>query len=141
MPISIASRADYRSVRLNSKHNMVAGTRIYAQGTGFRVNFPVPKGTFHKRHRIHRRDVYQSLEELIMHHGYDGRACVLKSLCEASKVVTPQSNILLKLYKKIFTIPEGDDQNYPYLASEKCEELDTHCPISLLQLSRFTDDS
>lgn len=36
-------------------------------------------------------------------HGFDGRACILKSMCEASKALTPDSGIVFKLFKLIFS--------------------------------------
>lgn len=37
------------------------------------------------------------------------------------------------------SIPEGDDDLYPYLKSNDCEELDKHCPISIMDISPYTD--
>lgn len=36
-------------------------------------------------------------------HGFDGRACVLRAFCDASKMVTPRSGIFLKLFRMIFS--------------------------------------
>lgn len=37
------------------------------------------------------------------------------------------------------SIPKGDDELYPYLNSNNCEELEKHCPISLMNISPYTD--
>lgn len=36
-------------------------------------------------------------------------------------------------------LPEGDEKLYPYLNSNNCDELYTHCPLALLDLSPYTD--
>lgn len=40
----------------------------------------------------------------------------------------------------IFSLPEGDDKEYPYLKSEQCDELEHHCPLSLLQMTSYYDN-
>lgn len=36
-------------------------------------------------------------------------------------------------------LPDGDDKKYPFLTGEDCDELYSHCPFSLLDLSTYTD--
>lgn len=37
------------------------------------------------------------------------------------------------------SIPKGDEELYPYLNSNDCDELEKHCPISLTDISPYTD--
>ncbi|XP_052863498.1 uncharacterized protein LOC128270133 [Anopheles cruzii] len=136
--------------RANIKDGVADNSTIWANGIGFRMNieFYNPPGL-----KITRRDVHQSLESMIMAHGFDGRACILRTFCELSKAMTPRSGILFKLLKLVFrshdspgsddssigssnSLPEGDDKYFPYLTADDCQELDRHCPITQLQMDR-----
>ncbi|XP_035774072.1 uncharacterized protein LOC118456979 isoform X2 [Anopheles albimanus] len=120
--------------RVNIKDGVADNSSIWAHGIGFRMNieFYNPPGL-----KITRRDVHQSLESMIMSHGFDGRACILRTFCEISKVMTPKSGILFQLFKLIFRLPEGDDKYFPYLTTNDCRELDRHCPITQLEMDRM----
>ncbi|EAU77055.1 AGAP002978-PA [Anopheles gambiae str. PEST] len=124
------------SFRVNIKDAIADNTTIWAHGIGFRMNieFYNPPGL-----KITRRDVHQSLESMIMSHGFDGRACILRTFCEVSKAMTPKSGILFKLFKLIFRLPEGDDEYFPYLTADDCSELDRHCPISQLDMEGMAE--
>lgn len=39
----------------------------------------------------------------IRRHGFDGRACILKTFCDASKALTPKTGMFFKLFKLIFS--------------------------------------
>ncbi|XP_052890954.1 uncharacterized protein LOC128299124 [Anopheles moucheti] len=137
--------------RVNIKDGVADNSTIWAHGIGFRMNieFFNPPGL-----KITRRDVHQSLESMIMAHGFDGRACILRTFCEVSKVMTPKSGILFKLFKLVFrsnasgaddssigssnSLPEGDDEYFPYLTANDCKELDRHCPITQLDMDGVT---
>lgn len=107
-----------RKFRANVKDNIQRSTQFWAQAYGYRANFPIEN-----RRRTRRSEVYDTLTELInqlvashlkceyfinincsylYRHGYDGRACILKSFCEASTALTPDSGIIFKLFKMIF---------------------------------------
>ncbi|XP_053686011.1 uncharacterized protein LOC128735554 [Sabethes cyaneus] len=131
--------------RCNVKDRAIDSTNIWAQGVGYRwnVEFNNPPGL-----RITKRDLHNSIDEMIQSHDFDGRACILRAFCEISKSMTPKSGILFKLFKKIFahsspidesstdsnSLPEGDELYFPFLKSTDCVELDQHCPISHLAL-------
>ncbi|XP_055611194.1 uncharacterized protein LOC129757867 isoform X1 [Uranotaenia lowii] len=86
--------------RANVKDRMIDITNIWAHAYGFRwnVEYNNPPGLM-----ITKRDLHESIGELIQAHGFDGRACILRTFCEMSKVMTPKSGFMLKLFRKIFT--------------------------------------
>ncbi|XP_065091187.1 uncharacterized protein LOC135712147 [Ochlerotatus camptorhynchus] len=132
-------------IRVNVKDRMIDSTNIWAQGVGFRwnVEYNNPPGL-----KITKRDVHRTLEEMLQMHDFDGRACILRTICELSNNITPNSGIIFKLFRKIFSVPaatddtstgssslpQGDETYFPYLASNDCLELDRHCPISQLEI-------
>ncbi|XP_037037189.1 uncharacterized protein LOC119074850 isoform X2 [Bradysia coprophila] len=84
--------------RANIKDNIVKVNQFWAQSYGFRANFPIEN-----QKRTKRSDVYDTLSDLINQHGFDGRACILKTFCDASKALTPNSGMLFKMFKLIFS--------------------------------------
>lgn len=120
----------FTQFRINVKDNIIRVNQIFAHAFGFRANIDLLQPVRLEPHKIRRREVYETLEELInqlvhvsiqselyygsswrywsififsLRHGFDGRACILKTFCDASKEVTPQSGMLFKLFKLIFT--------------------------------------
>ncbi|XP_021709864.1 uncharacterized protein LOC110679479 [Aedes aegypti] len=131
--------------RVNVRDRMADSTNIWAQGAGFRWNIEYnnPPGL-----KITKRDIHKTLGEMIQIHDFDGRACILRTICELSHNITPNSGIIFKLFKRIFSpplatddtsngsssLPQGDEIYFPYLTSDDCAELDRHCPISQLEI-------
>ncbi|XP_053688160.1 uncharacterized protein LOC128737521 [Sabethes cyaneus] len=131
--------------RCNVKDRAVDTSTIWAQGVGYRWNieFNNPPGL-----RITKRDLHNSIDEMVQEDEFDGQACILRAFCEISNSMTPKSGILLRLFKKIFahsppadasstdsnSLSGGDEQYFPFLKSTDCLELDRHCPISHLKL-------
>lgn len=37
------------------------------------------------------------------------------------------------------SLPEGDDEYFPYLTADDCSELDRHCPISQLDMEGMAE--
>ncbi|XP_049765587.1 uncharacterized protein LOC126094976 [Schistocerca cancellata] len=124
-------------VRLNIKKDILPYTNLFAFAYGFRVNYPLPTGAkdFPFK-RIFRRDVYGDLEHLISQHGLDGRACVLRAICEAASLEKPRG-LVQKLLHRIFSVPADEAGHLqPYHVLEGgCERLHESCPLSLLHMT------
>ncbi|ALC47296.1 CG17780 [Drosophila busckii] len=78
-------------------------------GYGFRANYPFPEPKDQrKRNRVFfKRDLFSKLESALDGHGFDGRACLLKSFCTALFDVDraqQKSGMLFKLLKLIFSL-------------------------------------
>ena len=87
---------------MNVKDNVLKVNQVWAHAYGFRQNFDIPY-PLPKQYKVRRRDVHETLEVMLNHHGFDGRACVLRAFCDASRMVTPRSGIFLKLFKLVFS--------------------------------------
>ncbi|XP_055847415.1 uncharacterized protein LOC129913051 isoform X5 [Episyrphus balteatus] len=88
-----------------------------------------------------KRDIYKTLETFMDGHGFDGKACILKSFCTAMKEGPSQEGILFKTFKTILALNEHDRRHFKYLKDENCDQiLHHHCPLSFNSISPFTDD-
>ncbi|KAH8247858.1 hypothetical protein KR038_011073 [Drosophila bunnanda] len=99
------------SWRTNGKNNLWTINTLYAYGYGFRTNYPFPSIEEQKKDnavffRLFKRDLFSKLETALDGHGFDGRACMLKSFCTAIRDVdkpSKKSGMLFKLLKLIFS--------------------------------------
>ncbi|KAH8360046.1 hypothetical protein KR093_010249 [Drosophila rubida] len=95
------------SWRTNGKNNLIKINTLFSYGYGFRANYPFPEPKEQrKRNRVFfKRDLFSKLESALDGHGFDGRACLLKSFCTALYDVDKprqKSGMLFKLLKLIF---------------------------------------
>ncbi|KAF7280665.1 hypothetical protein GWI33_005631 [Rhynchophorus ferrugineus] len=114
-----------------------------------------PHRAFQKRRN--RRDVYVKLEDILTSIGYNGRSCILRTLCEAEKRFEPRETSLARqLLNIIFRFPKGpigkdepDDHRIYHWASligrgeysdnenqleQDCSDIFT-CPFSLIDMA------
>nr|NP_732995.1 uncharacterized protein Dmel_CG17780, isoform B [Drosophila melanogaster]AAF56297.2 uncharacterized protein Dmel_CG17780, isoform B [Drosophila melanogaster] len=104
------SKGSRMSWRTNGKNNLWTINTLYAYGYGFRANYPFPSIEEQKKDnavffRLFKRDLFSKLETALDGHGFDGRACMLKSFCTAiNDVDNPKqkSGMLFKMLKLIF---------------------------------------
>ncbi|KAI8044068.1 hypothetical protein M5D96_000218 [Drosophila gunungcola] len=105
------SKGSRMSWRTNGKNNLWRINTLYAYGYGFRTNYPFPSIEEQKKDnavffRLFKRDLFSKLETALDGHGFDGRACMLKSFCTALNDVdspTQKSGMLFKMLKLIFS--------------------------------------
>ncbi|XP_017046784.1 uncharacterized protein LOC108091911 isoform X1 [Drosophila ficusphila] len=137
------------SWRTNGKNNLWNINTLWAYGYGFRANYPFPSIEDQKKDnavffRLFKRDLFSKLETALDGHGFDGRACMLKSFCTALNDVDKpkqKSGMLFKMLKLIFSLDEHDKRHMPHLREENCEQImHSHCPLSFDSISPYTDD-
>ncbi|XP_076237895.1 uncharacterized protein LOC143181398 [Calliopsis andreniformis] len=64
------------------------------------------KQDYYYLQRRHRRDLYSKLETIMNAMNFDGRTCVLRALCEASRRLMPKGNTLVEEMMRIsFSFP------------------------------------
>ncbi|CAH1113414.1 unnamed protein product [Psylliodes chrysocephalus] len=107
--------------------------------------------------RRNRRDLYGKVEKIMESLGYNGRVCVLRSLCEASNRFLPkEDNLLNYILKMIFDFPQEkilrsepeEHRIYHFAAQMGKENPNQHCsqifncPFSLIDaaLGRYSNN-
>ncbi|TMW48667.1 hypothetical protein DOY81_006256 [Sarcophaga bullata] len=92
------------SWRTTVKNNILKVNTLWGYGFGFRANFPFPDKA-DRRRPFFKRDVFQSLTDVLDGHGLDGQACILKSYCTAHLDADSDigNGMLFKLLKYLFT--------------------------------------
>ncbi|BFF90377.1 uncharacterized protein DMAD_08914 [Drosophila madeirensis] len=143
------SKGSRMSWRTNGKNTLLKINTLYAYGYGFRTNYPFPSIEEQKKDnavffRLFKRDLFSKLETALDGHGFDGRACMLKSFCTAVLDVDKagqKSGMLFKLLKLVFSLDEHEKRHMPHLREENCEQImHSHCPLSFDSISPYTDD-
>ncbi|XP_041980980.1 uncharacterized protein LOC121734435 [Aricia agestis] len=112
-------------------------------------NLPGPNFTVaHARRKLHhrqKRQIWEQLQKSIDYYNLNGRACVLRSICEAKSYLAPPGRSLVHdILRSIFTAPthEGDfreeikDVYEDILDPSYCKQMND-CPFSLLSFILF----
>ncbi|XP_030376312.1 uncharacterized protein LOC115625413 [Scaptodrosophila lebanonensis] len=133
------------SWRTNIRNNLLKINTLISYGYGFRANwgFPDLKEQRQKNRIFFKRDLFQNVETALNGHGFDGRACILKSYCTALLDVDNghKSGMLFKMLKLVFSLDEQEKRHLPHLREENCQQiLHSHCPLSFDSISPYTDD-
>lgn len=90
-------------------------------------------------HRSERLELFRNMECLLDLFGVDGRPCLIRTLCEAKKVLKPGRSLVEDILHIVFTIPDGqgdefEAEGYNEPRSEMfCDSFGKRCPFSLLE--------
>ncbi|XP_063219541.1 uncharacterized protein LOC134529398 [Bacillus rossius redtenbacheri] len=125
-------------IRYNIKENVFPYTTIFAWAIGFKFTYDLP--TMPSETRFHRRSIYQDVETMMDQSGMNGRACVLRMLCEATDG-GHSPDLFLRILKRIFTVPDAEREHvHPYhVDSEQCESLAEDCPVSIFNAMAYSE--
>ncbi|CAL7939725.1 unnamed protein product [Xylocopa violacea] len=93
---------------------------------------------FRDYHRRSRRELYRKLELLLGSRGKDGRACILKMVCDAAgrdRGDIGKGSFFEEILHAVFTLPTSTDDTdaiteyeRAYLLKENCNEARLKCP-------------
>ncbi|EEB13538.1 conserved hypothetical protein [Pediculus humanus corporis] len=134
---------------------------IFTSGIAWALSYDLPNETIHTKHHHHhqqhyikheymihrqKRDLFVRMEKLIDRSGFDGKSCVLKTICETAQKITSREGILEEILRIIFTYTTKTFSTNNEITSdfyglaqkagennENCNKL-FPCPVSLLQL-------
>nr|XP_003700138.1 PREDICTED: uncharacterized protein LOC100881004 [Megachile rotundata] len=107
------------------------------------------KPDYYYLQRRHRRDLYNKLEVIMNAMNFDGRACILRALCEASQRLMPKGNTLIEEMMRIsFAFPlkrlfSGEpEEHHAYSKAHKaghegqdCASMFSGCSFSLIDMA------
>ncbi|KAL0821274.1 hypothetical protein ABMA28_005874 [Loxostege sticticalis] len=110
------------------------------------VVFPLPDSQFtieHLRRKLHhkqKRDLWERIEEAVGFRNVNGRACILRSICEAKMHLLPKGKSMVHdVLRAIFTIPAFEKEFEEEMRGAYDDVLDPdicdrlhECPWSLL---------
>nr|XP_053612016.1 uncharacterized protein LOC128676096 [Plodia interpunctella] len=116
--------------------------------TDLDVLFPLPDMKFtlaHARRKLHhrqKRNIWETLQTALNYHNYNGRACILKSICEAKLYLAPPGKSLVHdMLRVVFTSPSFEEEFRKEVENSFSELLDPNfcdifyeCPISFIQM-------
>ncbi|XP_063908797.1 uncharacterized protein LOC135126671 isoform X1 [Zophobas morio] len=134
---------------------------IFTEGINWGISYELPNDTKTFKEfldkpkevvqRRHRRDLYDKIENIIKSMGYNGRNCVLRALCEASRHLKPKGESLVDeilrivfRYPKKYNMGKEEEKHYQYYRAsqngiefngEECFEMFPGCPFSLIDLA------
>lgn len=91
----------------------------------------------------HRRQMYSKIEALLDRRGVDGRRCIQRAICEASRVQGRKHSFIHALLHVIFTLPhlkedsEDYDEHILYKTAEQSDDCQRlyPCPLELLHFN------
>nr|XP_015839935.1 PREDICTED: uncharacterized protein LOC662629 [Tribolium castaneum] len=130
---------------------------IFTEGINWGISYELPNDTKPFKElldkpkevmqRRHRRELYTKIETIMRSMGYNGRDCVLRALCEASRLKPKGESLVDEILRIVFRYPEynigdeGSQVQYNTPAKkrikfkEECCELFPGCPFSLIDLA------
>ncbi|XP_032669355.1 uncharacterized protein LOC116843227 [Odontomachus brunneus] len=124
--------------RLNYKINSLPYTVIFAQAAGFKVAWELPT-TGGLRVVRSASDIREHAELVYESHGFNGRSCLLKSICQVSQYTKGQNGVV----RKILTLLAGSYINNSTWHEDPllCERHARDCPLQLIGLNSFTESA
>ncbi|XP_012529565.1 uncharacterized protein LOC105832831 [Monomorium pharaonis] len=123
--------------RLNYKINSLPYTTIFAQAAGFKAAWELPT-TGGLRNVRSLPDIHKCAELVYESHGFDGRSCLLKNICQGLEYVRRKDGVIGKILKLLAGsyINNGTWHEDPLF----CEHHTMNCPLQLVGFNSFTEN-
>ncbi|XP_077267211.1 uncharacterized protein LOC143900096 isoform X2 [Temnothorax americanus] len=122
--------------RLNYKINTLPYTTIFAHAAGFKAAWELPT-TGGPRNVRSVPDIHKCAELVYESHGFDGRSCLLKNICQGLQYVKRKDGVIGKILK---LLAESYINNRTWHEDPLfCEYHTTNCPLQLVGFNSFTE--
>ncbi|XP_026326098.1 uncharacterized protein LOC113234815 [Hyposmocoma kahamanoa] len=135
------------------------GTFVLALNWGIAYELPNATETlsyYHSKYRLkkpmamrrNRRELYEKIEALLDNMGYNGRQCILRTLCETTQRMVPHGgNMIEEMFRTLFTFPmskvlpyepaEHEIYDSAHRLGKLLDSCDQYkCPVSLVDLAQ-----
>nr|XP_003700142.1 PREDICTED: uncharacterized protein LOC100881452 [Megachile rotundata] len=122
--------------RVNYKLNTFAyTTTIFAHAAGFKLVWQLPSDTVRIKRSI--SDVHEAAELVYESHGFDGRSCLLKNICQSMEYVRHRDGVIAKILKLLV----GSYGNNGSLSEDGvyCDVHVRNCPLELVGIDSFIE--
>ncbi|XP_011499091.1 PREDICTED: uncharacterized protein LOC105363168 [Ceratosolen solmsi marchali] len=124
--------------RLNYKVNSLPHTTIFAQASGFKVAWQLPTGQQSgKARQVSLDDLHEGASLVYESHGFNGKMCLLKSLCQATEYIKERDGVLMKILNLLSGSYGGNGTSI--LDPLVCRNYANHCPLHLIRFNAFTE--
>ncbi|KYN08167.1 hypothetical protein ALC62_00852, partial [Cyphomyrmex costatus] len=129
-------RKNRHAYRLNYKINSLPYTTIFAQAAGFKTTWELPT-TGGLRNIRSVPDVHKCAELVYESHGFDGRSCLLKNICQGLQYARRKDGVIGKILKLLaeLYINNGTWHEDPLF----CEHHTINCPLQLVGFNSFME--
>ncbi|XP_066585093.1 uncharacterized protein [Prorops nasuta] len=124
--------------RMNYKVNTLPSTKIFAYAAGFKVVWQLPESHVDgKRSGRSILDIHDSAELVYESHGFNGKSCLLKNICQALEYVRWKDGVMAKILK-FLTGPYINNGTVP--GEILClEDQIKNCPLLLTSINQFSE--
>ncbi|XP_076621776.1 uncharacterized protein LOC143342132 [Colletes latitarsis] len=121
--------------RVNFKITLFPETTIFAQAAGFKMAFELPAGAVRTTRSI--VDVHEAAELVYESHGFDGRSCLIKNLCQAMQYTSQRDGVMAKILR----ILVGSYANNNSTSEDPlyCDDHARNCPLQLIGIDSLID--
>ncbi|XP_026826237.1 uncharacterized protein LOC105282172 [Ooceraea biroi] len=122
--------------RFNYKINSLPYTTIFAQAAGFKAAWKLPAAGEH-RHIRSVSDIHEYAELMYESHGFNGRSCLLKNICQALQYTERKDGVVRKILKLL----AGSYINNSTWHEDPlfCERHIRDCPLQLIGFNSFAE--
>ncbi|XP_029037262.1 uncharacterized protein LOC114873263 [Osmia bicornis bicornis] len=120
--------------RVNYKLTTFSYTTIFAHAAGFKLVWELPSGPVRIKRSI--SDVHEAAELVYESHGFDGRSCLMKNVCQAMEYVRHRDGVIAKILKLLM----GSYGNNGSLQDDVyCDIHVKNCPLELIGIDSFIE--
>ncbi|XP_065157092.1 uncharacterized protein [Atheta coriaria] len=129
--------------RFSQPIQLTKGDRVTSAGSRGEVYYKStpssPASIYHQVHRRTRRDLYGKIEKFLSTQSKDGKACLLRAICEVHQKGSEKGSFMEEILKAIFKVKPIDDYEnediYDHSANKthNCKEMYPSCDASILK--------